>query len=57
MVDLAEGVAPADVAVVLVDSGVDLVLEGTFLMQGDILQVDMGVDRIALVHDLYLLVP
>lgn len=56
VVDLAEGVAPADVLVVLVDARVYLVLERTLLMQGDILQVDVWVDRIALVHHLDLLV-
>lgn len=56
VVDLAEGVAPADVLVVLVNAGVDLVLEGTLLMQGYILQEDMRIDGIALVHHLNLLV-
>lgn len=56
VVDLAEGVAPADVLIVLVDARVDLVLERALLVQGDILEVDVGVDGIALVHHLDLLV-
>ena len=57
VVDLAEGVSPADIVVVLVYARVYLVLQGSLLMQRDVLQVHVRIDGIALVHHLNLLVP
>ena len=56
VVDLAERVASANVLVVFVDFRVDLVLEGAFLVQRDVFEVDLREDRVALIHHLYLLV-
>ena len=56
MVDLAERVASANVLVVFVDFRVDLVLEGAFLVQRDVFEVDLREDRVALIHHLYLFV-
>lgn len=54
---MAEGVSSANVAVILIDFGVNLILERSLLMQGYILEVDIVPDRIALVHYFDLFIP
>lgn len=54
-VELHKGITSTDVLVVEIIFRVDLILQRPLLMQGDILQVYIGQDRIALIHNLDLL--
>jgi hypothetical protein len=56
VVNLAQSVSPSNIAVVFSHATVDLVLEWALLMQGNILEVYVRPNWIALVHHLDLLI-